>query len=147
MDRNNIILQLIRRHKKQKLLNEHKAFESTSIGDLAFLLLIFFIVTGSFVIRQGIFFSLPSRSAGSIKLEEKFIIEVYPLNNGFQYNGDILDREAFKKILIDHKKEAINIVIIILMQPDVKYDHLVDTLSLAKETGIKRVSLKNIGTE
>jgi biopolymer transport protein ExbD len=48
--------------KKFKEIKEHTA-DTSSIGDMAFLLLVFFIVTGSFMLRQGVFFSLPSNSS------------------------------------------------------------------------------------
>ncbi len=147
MDNNTTILRILRRREKLRHTHDYKPFESSSIGDLAFLLLIFFIVTGSFVIRQGIFFSLPSQSAGSVKLEEKLIVEVYPQNDGFRYNGDIMDRNTFKKMLVERKNEASEVVLIIHMEPQVKYDRLVDALSIAKESSIKRISLKNIGGE
>lgn len=144
MDSNSIILKILHRREKKRLTSEHKPFETSSMGDLAFLLLIFFIVTGSFVIRQGIFFSLPSQTAGSVKLDEKQIIEVYPLNNGYQHNGEVLNRDEFTKVLVDRRNKISSLVLIIFMKPKVKYDRLVDTLSLAQETGIKRVSLKNV---
>ncbi len=147
MYNNNIILKIIRRREMKKRVSEYKPFESSSIGDLAFLLLIFFIVTGSFVLRQGIFFSLPSQTAGSVKLEEKLIVDVYPQDNGFQYNEDIMNREAFKDMLTERKNESSEVVLIIHMKQQVKYDRLVDTLSIAKEAGIKRISLKNISGE
>lgn len=143
MDNNIIIIKILRRRERQKCFSEEKSFDSTAIGDLAFLLLIFFIVTASFILRQGIFFSLPSQNAGSIKIEKKQIIEIYPQNKGFQYKGDILDRDTFKQVVIKRKKDDPNTVLIIFMAPTVKYDRLVDALSIARETGITRVSLKN----
>ena len=145
MDNNKIILKILSRRQRQKHIREERPFDSSSVGDLAFLLLIFFIVTSSFILRQGIFFSLPFKNAGSVRMEAKQIIEVYPKNNGFQYNNDFLDRNRFKEAVIEHKKKYPGSVLIIYMAPDVKYDRLVDTLSVAKETGALRVSLKNIG--
>ena len=49
------------------------------------------------------------------------------------------------QMIVDHNKINPDTVLIIYMNPQVKYDRLVDTLSVAKETGMKRVSLKNIG--
>ncbi|MDY6967642.1 MAG: biopolymer transporter ExbD [Spirochaetota bacterium] len=144
MDNNKIILKILSRRQRQKRIQEERQFDSSSVGDLAFLLLIFFIVTSSFILRQGIFFSLPSKNASSVRMEAKQILEVYPKNNGFIYNKDLLDRYRFKEAVIEHKKKYPNSVLIIYMDTDVKYDRLVDTLSIAKETGTSRVSLKKI---
>lgn len=145
MENKNIIYKILNRREKKRREGEIREFGSSSVGDLAFLLLIFFIVTGSFMLRQGIFFLLPSQSAGSIKLEEKQIVEIQPENNGFILNGNPLSRTSLIKALIDIKEKTSSIVLMIQMKSQVKYERLVDTLSVARETGIKRVSLKNIG--
>ena len=95
-----VILKIIRRREIRRKGFNDKPFESSSVGDLAFLLLIFFIVTSSFILRQGIFFSLPSKKASTIRLEQEQIIEVYPKNEGVLYNGKLIDRNTFKKRLL-----------------------------------------------
>ena len=134
---------LSRKRSERKKQKEYMQFESTSIGDMAFLLLIFFIVTGSFVIRQGIFFSLPSKDAGAIKVEESRIMDVYPDEAGFYYQDKLLSREAFKAVMAEKRKESEENVMVIIMEDGVRYERLVDALSVAKETGIARVSLRN----
>lgn len=143
MNKNKIIVKILRKRERLKREIETRSLDTSSIGDLAFLLLIFFIVTASFLLRQGIFFSLPSTSAGSIKIEKKQIIEVYPLNQGFQYNGKVIERDELKQVLIRRQEKNRNSVLFIRMKPKVKYDRLVDMLSVVREIGMKRVSLKN----
>ena len=36
-------------------------------------------------------------------------------------------------------------ILVIHMKPDVRYERLIDTLSVARETGISKVSLKKAG--
>ena len=144
MTMNKAVLKIKRRMAAVKEENAPVMFESSSIGDLAFLLLIFFIITGSFLLRQGIFFSLPSADGGSIRIEEKRFVEVYPRNEGFEFNDELVSREILKGSLAGKIEEVSEPVLIIHMGERVKYDRLVDTLSLAKEAGITQVSLKNI---
>jgi biopolymer transport protein ExbD len=125
---------------------EVKPFESTSIGDIAFLLLIFFIITSSFILKQGIFFSLPSKT-GSVKVEKENIIEVYPLNRGFQYNDRVMDRKEMKELLAEESRASSKKILLIKMGQDIRYERLVDTMSLARETGISKMSLKNVEEE
>ena len=143
MDRAVAVKRLVERRIREKRTFEHKPLEVISISDIAFLLFIFFIVTSSFVLREGIFFSLPSRNAATIRLEDDKIAEVEPVDDGFRYKGLLMRREAF----VQEMKEFIggdrNRVLIIAMSPYVKYDRLVDTLSVAKEAGVRRVSIKN----
>jgi biopolymer transport protein ExbD len=125
--------------------SEHIQFESTSIGDMAFLLLIFFIVTGSFVLRQGIFFSLPSKSASPVRVDESRIVETWPDNNGFIVEGKTFSRELFKEMMKERTAAVEQTVLIINMKENVRFERLVDTLSVAKESGVKNVSLRNQG--
>ncbi|MBN1533151.1 MAG: biopolymer transporter ExbD [Spirochaetes bacterium] len=143
MDKATLIRRIVQRRARGKRLSEHTPFESVSIGDIAFLLLIFFIVTSSFVLREGIFFSLPSRNSTTVRLTEDQIAEVAPADDGFSYRGKVLSRETFVREMKEFIRGDRTRVLIIAMAPDVKYDRLVDTLSVARETGIRRVSVKN----
>lgn len=131
---------------KKKMDNSIKGgfFEASSIGDLAFLLLIFFIVTSSFILRQGVFLSLPSESA-SVKIDEKNLFSVYPENEGYTVEGKYLDRKEFLEQIRKRRKNIPDTIMVIYMKPNVKYDRLVDTLSAAKEEKLTKISLKNIG--
>jgi len=144
MNKKALIVKVLHRISFRKRMFEHKPFESSSVGDLAFLLLIYFIVTSSFILRQGIFFSLPSQKAGSIKLNENQIVEIYPRENGFIYEGSLINRRRFSRIMEKQMSADKEKVLIIKMSKDVRYDRLVDTLSVARETGARRVSVKNM---
>lgn len=132
--------------KKKSRTREDNAhvFDSSSVGDLAFLLLIFFIVTSSFILRQGIFLSLPPKSAGSTKVPEEQIVNIYPTNNSFSIEGVEFTRNDLIEKLKLEKMNSSNIYAVIHMRDNVKYDRLVDALSVAKESGITRISLRNV---
>ena len=142
-----LIRKIYIRSKRMRFSRDEKFFESSAMGDLAFLLLIFFIVTSSFMIRQGIFFSLPSNTAGVVRLTDDQIMEVAPQNNGFIYRGMLVERSVFLDTMKRQMKLDRNKVLIVAMKSSVKYDRLVDTLSVAKEAGIRRVSLKQMNGE
>ena len=116
--------------------------EPTSMADISFLLLLFFIVTSSFLIREGIFFSLPEKGA-SVKVEEKDVIEAHPVEEGFRVEGALLDRRAFKELLSRALVKSPEKILIIRMGSEVRYDRLVDALGVAKESGLNRISLKH----
>ncbi len=132
------------RRKRESKINE---FDSSSVGDLAFLLLIFFIVTSSFILRQGILLSLPPKNAASEKIEKEQLVNIYPNNISFNVDGVNMSREElFEKLKYD-KMSKNRIIAVVNMRSGVKYDRLVDTLSLLKETKIKDVSLKSVAGE
>jgi len=146
MNQKDLIVAILSKKRKvrKRKRNDEYSSDSSSIGDIAFLLLIFFIVTSSFILRQGIFLSLPSKNSSSVKVEKSSIVEVVPQNDGFIVDGNFLDRNNFKNLLTYDYKKMSEIIMLVRMKDDVKYDRLVDTLSVAKEVGIKRISLKGI---
>ncbi|MDA3899138.1 MAG: biopolymer transporter ExbD [Spirochaetes bacterium] len=122
---------------------EEKSFEASSMGDIAFLLLIFFIVTSSFILRQGIFLTLPSPNAGSQKIEKELLIEVAPQANGYLYNGSLLSHDDFIDAVKERIKENSDSIALIYMNDTIKYSRLIDTLSLLQKNGVKKVSVKD----
>ncbi|PKL37537.1 MAG: hypothetical protein CVV44_14405 [Spirochaetae bacterium HGW-Spirochaetae-1] len=142
MNDNAIIYKILRRREVRRPRPEERSFDSTSIADMSFLLLIFFIVTGSFVIRQGIFMTLPAKNAGSVKMDAAKIVEVRPENNGFLVDNAVLDRKNFKALIMKHRRAYPDGVMVVRMGDSVKYHRLVDTLSVARESGLQRFSLK-----
>jgi biopolymer transport protein ExbD len=129
--------------KKRREEGRHE-FDSSSVGDLAFLLLIFFIVTSSFILRQGILLSLPPKNAASEKIDKEQLVNIYPDNRSFTVDGVNMSREElFEKLKYDKNSQK-RVIAVVNMRSGVKYDRLVDTLSLIKEVRIKDVSLKSI---
>ncbi len=116
--------------------------EFSSMADLAFLLLIFFIVTASFVLRQGVFLSLPTNAA-SVKVDAKNLLEVYPENQGYMVEGKVIQRPELLKIIEERKQRNKDTIMVIYMKPHIPYDRLVDTLSAAKEKKLHKISLKD----
>ncbi len=145
MNDHGIIYKILRRRGEHRYWRDSRTFDSSAIADMAFLLLIFFIVTSSFVLRQGIFLTLPSKSTGAVMMKPDRVLEVVPENNGFTLNGKTVDRMTFKKKVEEHKKAQPKGVLIVRMKQSVKYDRLVDTLSVARETGLNKISLKDAG--
>lgn len=120
-------------------------FDTTSLGDIAFLLFIFFIVTSSFILREGIFLTLPPSRAQIMPLSQENVLEVVPQNEGFRVGNKILSRDALAEELRRFNKMGNDKVILIRMPLQVKYERLVDALSVAREVGIRKVSLQNEG--
>ncbi len=145
MTDNGIIYKILRRREGRRNWRDSRTFDSSAIADMAFLLLIFFIVTSSFIMRQGIFLTLPSKRSGAVMMKPERILEVVPENRGFTLKGRTVDRETFKKIVVEHGKKFPKGVMIVRMKEKVKYDRLVDTLSVARETGLNKISLKEAG--
>jgi biopolymer transport protein ExbD len=116
------------------------------MGDIAFLLLIFFIITSSFIIRQGLFLSLPPFGGAAVRVEKNQLIDIFPRDNGFGLDNKVIDRKAFKTLLSDRASADPATVLRINMEAKIRYDRLMDALSVAKEVGLTRISLRNEGS-
>ncbi len=121
--------------------------DATPMGDLSFLLFIFFIVTGSFILREGIYLSLPSKNAARVQVSEDRVMEVWPQGEGFLFGGTLLTRVEFLNEMKRQASKDGGKTLIVWMRDDVGYERMVDTLSVAREAGIGKVSLQNCGEE
>lgn len=130
-----------RRAKSAHVQSSFEDIDSSSIGDLAFLLLIFFIVTSSFLLNQGVLFSLPEKDAATQKVKVDRLIKIRPLKEGFKFNNKTFNRFDVKA-RIKAKMENIKIPILIIeMGDDVAYARFIDALSIGKELKIRKISI------
>ncbi len=137
-------------YRKRKIVSretQRHEFDSSAVGDLAFLLLIFFIVTSSFILRQGIFFTLPSKNASSKLMREPVVMNLYPTEKSFILNNEAIDRDDLIRKLKKEKSINKNFILSIFMKPRIKYERFVDALSVSKECKIRNVSLKYMEEE
>lgn len=123
----------------------HPDPEMSSLADVAFLLLIFFIVTSSFALNEGIFFKLPSPAAGISKVDKEKLVEVTPEESGFSVDGEVLDEGELRELLKERREADPEVIAVIYMKPQIRYERLVDTLSLIKVSRLERVSVKSMG--
>jgi len=117
--------------------------ETSAIGDMAFLLLIFFIVTSSFMMKQGIFLSLPSTDGGAVKVSESELFEITPLVQGYMYKDKQITEKQALAYLEEQKQKVEEVIFVIYMNQNIRYERLIDTLSIARKTEIKKISIKD----
>ncbi len=137
---------------KKKFRNHLKSgeVETSAIGDMAFLLLVFFIVTSSFMMKQGVFLSLPSPSGGAVKVEESQLFQIRPLEEGYAIEGGaplVVDENRAIELLRDKKAIAGDVIYVVSMTPKIRYERLIDALSIARLVGVSKISLKKVASE
>ncbi|RME93271.1 MAG: biopolymer transporter ExbD [Candidatus Hydrogenedentota bacterium] len=118
-------------------------FDSSPMADLAFLLLIFFIVTSSFLLKQGIFMSLPS-TKGGISVPASRLLKIKPLVQNYEVEGMVLTDQELKAQMQQKLKQNPDFIAVIFMPRKLKYQRLMDTLSIAKEVGVKKISIQDL---
>jgi len=115
------------------------------MSDIAFLLLIFFLVTTIFAVEQGIPLVLPGQQSTTVKVKRKNILVVQAHANG----AIVVDKEAvpLKELrpLIERKlAQNDKLIVVIETHPDSEYGLMIDILDELRLANARRISLKTM---
>lgn len=114
----------------------------TPMLDIVFIMLIFFIVTTSFVKEKGLEVSRPSSSPPKeMKKNKGPIVVKIDANGNITMKGRMLDRKAVQANLEREKAEKPDSPLIIAAHPDADTDALVTILDAAEAVGVGSVSV------
>jgi len=117
----------------------------TPMLDIVFIMLIFFIVTTSFVKEKGLEVSRPSNSPPKeIKKKKGPIVVRIDSNGNIILKGRMLERKAVEANLEREKAEKPDSPLIIAAHPDADTDALVAILDAAAAVGVASVSVATI---
>ncbi len=117
-----------------------------SMSDIAFLLLIFFLVTTIFAIEKGIFMTLPGKSTAAARVKRKnlLIIKTHA-NNSISIDNQRVRLREVKEITEDRLARNDKLVVVVETHPDAEYGIMVDILDELKLAKARRVALKRTG--
>jgi len=114
----------------------------TPMLDIVFIMLIFFIVTTSFVKEKGLEVSRPSNSPPKeMKKNKGPILVRIDANGNITLKGRMLERKAVQANLEREKAEKPDSPLIIAAHPDAETDALVAVLDAAEAVGVGSVSV------
>ena len=114
----------------------------TPMLDIVFIMLIFFIVTTSFVKEKGLEVSRPSNSPPKeIKKNKGPILVKIDANGNITMKGRMLEQKAVQANLEREKAEKPESPLIIAAHPDADTDALVTILDAAEAVGVASVSV------
>ena len=114
----------------------------TPMLDIVFIMLIFFIVTTSFVKEKGLEVSRPSNSPPKEIMKKKGPIVVKVDSNGnITMKGRMLERKAVQANLEREKAEKPTSPLIVAAHPEAETEALVTILDAARAVGIDTVSV------
>lgn len=129
---------------------KHRAKDEAEINitpmlDIVFIMLIFFIVTTSFVKEKGLEISRPSNTPPKeIKKKKGPIVVRIDANGNISLKGRILERKAVEANLEREKAVKPDSPLIIAAHPDAETDALVTILDAAAAVGVASVSVATI---
>ena len=121
--------------------SEEPRIDLTPMVDVVFLLLIFFMISTTFVESPGISIKLPEASSQSIEREpEEF--KIYLSREGDVY---YLDRKIsiadYKKLLAEHQSNADNTTILVLADQESRHGKVVTLMDLARDAGFVKLAI------
>jgi biopolymer transport protein ExbD len=112
----------------------------TPMLDVVFIMLIFFIVTASFVKESGIEISRPGAST-AVKMERGNILIAISANNQIWMNRRQVDPRALRANIERAHAENPQSAVVIQADKDAKTGLLVQVMDAARSAGVKEISL------
>ena len=115
---------------------------AASMPDIAFLLIIFFMVTSVLVLKQGLITVLPKASTKPLVLERKDVLRI----ELFSEKRVLIDDAEYTIPELSHITEQIlkqrAKTVLLLIDPHCKHKHVVDAIGQIQSLGISRLSIK-----
>jgi biopolymer transport protein ExbD len=121
---------------------------NASLADIAFLLLIFFMVSTVFAIEEGLLLQLPSKEGVVKKISRKNIMRVsaYP-GGGVTIDDEPVTVEQIKPRVEQAIMDNPNLVVVVETHREARYGLMVDVLDELKLAEATRISLKPLKEE
>jgi biopolymer transport protein ExbD len=122
-------------------------FSSGAMSDIAFLLLIFFLVTTIFALERGIPMALPGQQSQNIKVKRKNILTVKAYANGtVTVDDDPVGLQGVRPIVERKLAQNDKLIVVIETHPDAEYGLMVDILDELRLAQARTISLRTMKT-
>ena len=120
---------------------EEPRVDLTPMVDMVFLLLIFFMISTTFVESPGISIKLPESSSQIIDREPKEI-KVYLSQEGDIYDGEKkISIDDFKRLLSEHQADAKETTVLLLADQESRHGKVVILMDLARDAGFTKLAI------
>jgi biopolymer transport protein ExbD len=115
---------------------------SSASSDIAFLLIIYFIVIAGFNINRGFLMNLPARNSTRLILKEDLLR--FELDGGgtILFQGETLDLPAAEGLIAAAVRERPNLAVALLVDPRSPWQQVVSFVELAQKLEVDSFSFK-----
>ena len=125
----------------QRKQSDEPRIDLTPMVDVVFLLLIFFMISTTFVESPGISIKLPEASSQTIEREPKEI-KVYLSKEGDIYHRDQkISLDDFKGLLAESQSEAELTTVLLLADQESRHGKVVTLMDLARDAGFVKLAI------
>ncbi len=120
---------------------ETSQLDMTPLVDVVFNLLIFFMLSTTFVTTPGIKINLPKASAKELKVQEKEVRIAMTKSGKIYVNRKLVTLNDVRKIL--KQKARINPKMLVIIEADAQVTHgkVVQIMDIAKNAGLNRLAI------
>ncbi len=115
--------------------------EIAPLVDVVFLLLIFFMLTSTFVVAPGLKIKLPKATTKEIKREKREVNIAITRNGAIYYEGRRVSLKTLKKELTKFSKRGLNPLIIIKADEKTYHGKVVQVMDVAKQAGLSKFAI------
>jgi len=123
---------------KSRLQIKRRTMELTPLIDVVFLLLIFFMLTSSFISQPGIKINLPKALTGQLLQKDTLVLTITKDNRIYFNNKRILFKELKDKLKdVDRKEQTL----LIKADKQASLGRIVEVWDLCRELGIHQVNI------
>lgn len=122
---------------------------AASISDMAFLLLVFFMVTAVFFVKEGLNIQLPRKNAKPTEFLREHVFEIYVTGETVRVKNKAFGEKTYSSLKEFrnelNKAEIPNLhekLALIVTSGETKYGNMLDALSVVQLRGFQKVSVK-----
>ncbi|MCF6238876.1 MAG: biopolymer transporter ExbD [Candidatus Marinimicrobia bacterium] len=121
--------------------NDEPRIDMTPMVDVVFLLLIFFMISTTFVESPGISIKLPETSAQTIDREPKEIKITLSREGVIYYRNKKISLDDFRGVLAEHQSDAKLTTVLLMADQDSKHGKVVTLMDLARDAGFTKLAI------
>lgn len=117
------------------------SLDITPLVDLVFLLIIFFLLSTTFIVSPGIKIDLPQAISQKIHKESKEITLSVDQSGAVYLNKDPVDRDSLGSRLAGLAQEDLDTTVMIRGDRSTGFGQVVDVLGMVKQSGLHRIAI------
>ena len=120
---------------------EEPRIDLTPMVDVVFLLLIFFMISTTFVESPGISIKLPESSSQTVDREPKEI-KIYLSREGDIYHrNQKISLDGFRSLLAEYQSDAERTTVLLLADQESRHGKVVTLMDLARDAGFVKLAI------
>ncbi len=116
--------------------------DSGALSDLAFLLIIFFIVIAVFNVNLGFILGLPLPDSTKVVNTEDLVRARLTADGALESDGSGLSTGELEELLQARRRVRPNMTFLLSIHPETPYQRLVDVVDVVRRTGVERFSFQ-----